>query len=166
MVYQRCVKMVCICSCMVTEKGSPGGLLSPNLYMDVPAGPQKLAWLSLKQFFAQLSPISIPFSIENYPILPKLGAFYHQLLKIHPIYVNWVPSSVMKTRWFLYQNPPKSTPKGRHIYVYHVNVSTPPSMVIEDSSRIGCVSVKRDHICDMIKGNESHVGMFNFDFSM
>ena len=32
------------------------------------------------------------------PILLKLGVFYYHLLKIHPIYVNWVPSSVMKKK--------------------------------------------------------------------
>ena len=47
-------------------------------------------------------PISIPFSKEKHPILLKLGAFYHNLLKIHPIYVIWAPSSLMKThRWLL-----------------------------------------------------------------
>ena len=32
-------------------------------------------------------PISIPFLKEKHPILLKLGAFYHNLLKIHPIHV-------------------------------------------------------------------------------
>ena len=38
----------------------------------------------------------------------------------------WAPSSLMKTHRSLYQISQKSTPKGRHIYVYQVNVSTPP----------------------------------------
>ena len=52
-------------------------------------------------------------------------AFYHNLLKIHPIYVILAPSSLMKTNRSLYQISWNSTPKGRHIYVYHVNVRTP-----------------------------------------
>ena len=31
------------------------------------------------------------------PNFAQIGCFYHSLLKIHPIYVNWAPSSVMKT---------------------------------------------------------------------
>ena len=54
-----------------------------------------------------------------------MGAFYSNLLKIHPIYANWVPSSAMKLPPHPpspYQNLQKSNPKGRHIYMYHVNV--------------------------------------------
>ena len=57
-------------------------------------------------------------------ILLKLGAFYHNLLKIHPIHVIWAPSSLMKT----YQISRNSTWKGRHIYDY-VNVRTSPDGV-------------------------------------
>ena len=71
--------------------------------------------------------VCISFLKEKHPVLLKLGAFCHNLLKIHPIYVIWAPSSLMKTRRSLYQISRNSIPKGRHrpIYVYHVNVRTP-----------------------------------------
>ena len=77
-------------------------------------------------FLPNFPPISIPFSKEKHPIWIKLGAFYNNLPKIHPIYVIWAPSSLMKTPRSLYQILRKSAPKGRHIYVYYVNVRTPP----------------------------------------
>ena len=93
--------------------------------MDVPAGPRKSDYL-YTNFFAKFPPISIPFSKEKHPIWIKLGAFYNNLPKIHPIYVIWAPSSLMKTPRSVYQISRKGAPKGRHIYVYHVNVRTPP----------------------------------------
>ena len=54
--------------------------------------------------------------------LTKLGTFYNNLSKIHPSYV----MSLMKPP-SLYQISQKSAPKGRHIYLYHVNVRTPQS---------------------------------------
>ena len=102
-----------------------GGVLSPKSYGDVPAGPRKSDYL-YTNFLPNFPPISIPFSKEKHPILIKLGAFYNNLPKIHPIYVIWAPSSLMKTPRSLYQISRKSAPKGRHIYVYHVNVRTPP----------------------------------------
>ena len=105
----------------------PGEVLSPKSYVDVPAEPRKSDYLYTK-FLPNFPPISIPFSKEKHPILIKLGAFYNNLPKIHPIYVIWAPStsSLMKTPRSLYQISRKSAPKGRHIYVYHVNVRTPP----------------------------------------
>ena len=102
-----------------------GGVLSPKLYVDVPAGPRKSDYL-YTNFWPNFPPISIPFSKEKHPIWIKLGAFYNNLPKIHPIYVIWAPSSLMKTPRSLYQISRKSAPKGRHIYVYQVNVRTPP----------------------------------------
>ena len=102
-----------------------GGVLSPKLYVDVPAGPRKSDYL-YTNFLPNFPPISIPFSKEKHPIWIKLGAFYNNLPKIHPIYVIWAPSSLMKTPWSLYQISRKGAPRGRHIYVYHVNVRTPP----------------------------------------
>ena len=64
---------------------SPGGLLSPKSYVDVPAEPQKSDFL-YTNVSLNYPLISIPFSIEKHPILPKLGAFYNDLLKIHPIF--------------------------------------------------------------------------------
>ena len=102
-----------------------GGVLSPKSYVDVPAGPRKSDYL-YTNFLPNFPPISIPFLKEKHPIWIKLGAFYNNLPKIHPIYVIWAPSSLMKTPRSLYQISRKSAPKGRHIYVYHVNVRTPP----------------------------------------
>ena len=104
------------------------GVLSPKSYVDVPAGPRKSDYL-YTNFLPNFPPISIPFSKEKHPILIKLGAFYNNLPKIHPIYVIWAPSSLMKTPPSLYQFSRKSAPKGRHIYVYHVNVRTPPGHI-------------------------------------
>ena len=42
--------------------------------------------LFLYQFLPNFPPISIPFLKERHPILTKLGAFYNNLPKIHPIY--------------------------------------------------------------------------------
>ena len=105
--------------------GGGGGVLSPKSYVDVPAGPRKSDYL-YTNFLPNFPPISIPFSKEKHPILIKLGAFYNNLPKIHPIYVIWAPSSLMKTPRSLYQISRKSAPKGRHMCVYHVNVRTPP----------------------------------------
>ena len=82
--------------------------------------------ISIPIFLPNFPPISIPFSEEKHPIWIKLGAFYNNLPKIHPIYVIWAPSSLMKTPRSLYQISRKGAPKSRHIYVYHVNVRTPP----------------------------------------
>ena len=106
------------------RSGGGGGVLSPKSYVDVPAGPRKSDYL-YTSFLPNFPPISIPFSKEKHPILIKLGAFYNNLPKIHPIYVIWAPSSLMKTPRSLYQISRKSAPKGRHIYAYHVNVRTP-----------------------------------------
>ena len=72
-----------------------GGVLSPKSYVDVPAGPQKSDYL-YTNFLPNFPPISIPFSNEKHQILIELGAFYNNLPKIHPIYVIWAPSSLMK----------------------------------------------------------------------
>ena len=106
-----------------------GGVLSPKSYVDVPAGPRKSDYL-YTNFLPNFPPISILISKEKHPICIKLGAFYNNLPKIHPIYVIWAPSSLMKTPGSLYQISRKSAPKGRHIYVYHVNVRTPPGPFI------------------------------------
>ena len=72
-----------------TTKSSPlipgGGVLSPKSYVDLPAEPRKSDFL-YTNFSPNYPPISIPFSKEKHPILPKLGAFYNNLLKIHPIF--------------------------------------------------------------------------------
>ena len=103
-----------------------GGLLSPKSYVDVPAGPQKSDYL-YTNFLPNFPPINIPLSKEKHPILTKLGAFYNIWPKIHPTFLNLgcVISDENPPPRSLYQILGKSAPKGRHIYVYHVNVRTP-----------------------------------------
>ena len=103
----------------------PERVLSLKFYMNVPTGPPKLDFLYIN-FSHNYPPIGIPFLKEKHPFLLKLGAFYHNLPKINPIYVIWALSSLMKTNWSLYQILRNSTPKGRYIHVYHVNVRNPP----------------------------------------
>ena len=70
--------------------GGGGWLLSPKSYVDVLTGPQKPDFLYTR--FCQISQSSVHhFLKENLPILSKLGAFYHNLPKINPIYVIWAP---------------------------------------------------------------------------
>ena len=108
------------------SKARGGGLLSPKSYVDVPAGPRKSDYL-YTNFLPNFPPINIPFSKEKHPILTKLDAFYNIWPKIHPIFWIWAASSLMKPPPppSLYQILRKGSPKGRHIYVYHVNVRTP-----------------------------------------
>ena len=63
--------------------------------MNVPAGPLKSDFL-YTNFLPNLPPISIPFLKEKHSILTKLGAFYNNFPKIHPIYVIWAPCSLIK----------------------------------------------------------------------
>ena len=94
----------------------PGrGVLLPKSYVDVPAEPQKFEFFHTS-FLPNYPPISIPFSIEKHPILSRLHAFYNNLLKIHPIFLIWAPSSLIKTQQSLYQISQKSTSKG----TYHI----------------------------------------------
>ena len=85
---------------------------------------QNFTWLcvpNLKNLTLTNYPLNgIPVSIERHSILPKLDSFCNNLLKIHPIF-----SSLIITHRSLYQISRKSTPKGRHIYVYQVNVRPP-----------------------------------------
>ena len=58
------------------------------------------------------------FDIEKHPILPKLGTFNNNLLSVHPVYVIWALSLLMKTHRSLCQILQKGTPKGKHVYIY------------------------------------------------
>ena len=93
-----------------------GGLLSPQSFVDVPAEPRKFEFLYIN-FLPNYPPISIPFSIEKHPILPKLGAFYNNLLKTHPI-IEFGLLRLWRKPTDLYTKSRKTTPKGRHLYVY------------------------------------------------
>ena len=77
-------------------------------------------------FVSNFPPICIPFSNKKHTILTKLGAFYNNLPKIHPIYVIWAPLSLMKTPIAIYQISQKSAPKGRHIHTYTMSMWEPP----------------------------------------
>ena len=104
----------------------PGGVLSSKSYVDVPAGHRKSDYL-YTNFLPNFPPISIPFLKEKHPILIKLGAFYNNLPKIHPIYVIWAPSSLMKPPIAIPNFAKKCPKRQAHVgYVYHVNVRTPP----------------------------------------
>ena len=69
------VKIVCTCACWTSK-----------------------IWLSLYKFFVQVPThqYTIFDRIRKAPNLPKLGAFYNKLLKIHLIYVIWATSFLMK----------------------------------------------------------------------
>ena len=83
----------------------PEGVLSSKLYVDVPTGPRKLNFLYRPtNFLHNHPPISIPFSKERHPLLLKLGAFHHNLLKLHPIYVIW------GLKFISDENPPIAIP--------------------------------------------------------
>ena len=94
--FVKYLNTMCVCKLQgkrkhTSKRGRPrfpvpgGGLLLPKSYVDVPAEPQKPDFL-YTNFSSDYPPISLPFSIEKHPILPKLGAFYNNLLKIHPIF--------------------------------------------------------------------------------
>ena len=107
---------------IATER--PGGVLSPKSYVDVPAGPRKSDYL-YTIFLPNFPPISIPFSEEKHPIWIKLGAFYNNLPKIHPIYVIWAPSSLMKTpdRYTKFR---EKVPQKTGTYTYTMSMWEPP----------------------------------------
>ena len=86
------------------QECDPGEVLRKILYVDVPAGLQNFDFRYTK-FCPLLPSINIPILNKKHPILLKLDAFYHHLLKTHPISVNRMPSSVMK-------NPPIIVPKS------------------------------------------------------
>ena len=107
-----------------------GGLLSPKSYV--------VTWMCLSNlenlnfyFLSNHSPICIPFSIENHPILPKLGAFLQYFAEHRPTsnFWIWAPSSLMKPTNRYTKFREKAPQKGRHIYKYHVNVRTPGGSV-------------------------------------
>ena len=84
-----------------------GGLLSPKSYID----------FLYTNFLLDYPPI-IPFSIEKHPILPRLGAFYINLLK-YTQFLNLGSFVSDETHRSPYQISRESTPKGRHIYVIY-----------------------------------------------
>ena len=73
-------------------------------------------------FCLRLPPIIIiPILYKNTQFCSNWMLFYHILLKIHPISVNWVPLSVKKTPDYYTKILEKAPPKAG-TYVYYVNV--------------------------------------------
>ena len=70
----------------VTSTYMPRGGTFTKIERGCACRPQKLDFL-YTNFSHKYPPISIPFLKQKHPILLKLGVFYHNLLKIHPIYV-------------------------------------------------------------------------------
>ena len=63
-----------------------------------------------------------PILKQKHPILTKLGAFYNNLHKIHPIYVIWAPSSPP----IAIPNFVKNTQKAGTYYTYTMSIWDPP----------------------------------------
>ena len=66
----------------------------------------------------------------------KFGAFYHNMLKIHPTDVNWAPPSVKKERkkkktMFIGPTIHEKAPQKAGTYTYHVNVRPPGPLTLE-----------------------------------
>ena len=75
-------------------------------------------WLSLYQFFCT-NPTHHYTILERIPPnFAQIGCFCYNLLKIHPIYVIWTPSSLMKNHRSLYQISQNSIPKKAGTYTY------------------------------------------------
>ena len=67
-------------------------------------------------FCPYLPTISIPILYKNTKFHSNWVLFYNNLLKIHPIYVNWAPLSLMNPTRSLYTKIcEKAHQKGRHI---------------------------------------------------
>ena len=116
--------------CLPQIRGG-GGLLSPKFYVDVPASPRKSVFL-YTNFLPNFPPISIPFSILN-----KLGAFYNNLPKIHPIYIIWAPSSLM-TPPHRYTKVREKAPQNAGTYTYIMSMWDPPGRKWSMSKFSGC----------------------------
>ena len=123
-VFYNCLIFVPKLQFFVYTSPRGGGLLSPKSYVDVPAGPRKSDYL-YTNFLPNFPPITIPFSKERHPILIKLGAFYNNLPKIHPIYVIWAPSSLMKTP-DRYTKFCEKAPQKVGTYTYTMSMWEPP----------------------------------------
>ena len=97
---------------------TPGGVLSPKSYVDVPAGPRKSDYL-YTNFLPNFLPISIPFSKEKHPI--------------------WAPLSLMKTPPpIAIPNFVKKWPKRQaHIRIPCQCENSPPSGVITLNCSLG-----------------------------
>ena len=85
-------------------------------------------WLSLYQFFAQfLTHQNTIFERKASPILTKLGALNNNLPKIHPIYVIWAPSSLMKPA-NRYTKFCEKAPQEAGTYTYTKSMWEPPGL--------------------------------------
>ena len=110
------------------SRGGGGWLLPPKSYVDVPARRRKSDFLHTN-FLPNFPPISIPFLQEKHTILTKLGAFYNDLPKIHPIYVIWAPSSLMKPPPHRYTKFHEKSPQKAGTCSYTMSMWEPPGDV-------------------------------------
>ena len=66
-------------------------------------------------------PVSIPILKEKHPILLKLGVFYHNLLKIHPIHVIWALHL-----WWKHTKYREIAPEKGDTYTFTTSMWDPP----------------------------------------
>ena len=83
-------------------------------------------WLSLYQFFAKFPTHQYTIFERKAPNLDQTGCFLQWFAQNTPNLCNLGSFVSDENPRSLYQISRKSAPKGRHIYVYHVNVRTPP----------------------------------------
>ena len=119
------VYMTCLMT-LINSDGGGIGLLSPKSYVDVP---ETRACRTLKNLtfgipiFCRINhPSNIPFSIEKHPIFPKLGAFYHNLLKIHPIFQFGLLRLLLENPPIGIQNFAKKRPKRQAHITYTMSM--------------------------------------------
>ena len=92
--------------------------------------------ISIPIFLPNFPPISIPFSKEKHPILIKLGAFYNNLPKIHPIYVIWAPFVSDENPPIAIPNFAKKCPKRQAHIRISCQCENPPGIGLAMSSKI------------------------------
>ena len=112
------------------------------MYLDVPAKLRKFDF-PLTNFSPNYPPINIPFLFEKPQFCPNWVLFAMIASKYTQFFFNLGSLFLMETHQSLFQILQKSTVKGRHIYLYHVNVRTPPvsfshsrSMGVHDRGRV------------------------------
>ena len=75
-------------------------------------------WLSLYQFFVEFPTLQYTVFKKKTPTFDQIGCFYNNLPKIHPFYVIWAPSALMKTPPIAIPNFAKKCPKRQaHIRI-------------------------------------------------
>ena len=110
----------------------PGGVFHQNrTWMCLPD--LRNLTISIPIFFAKFPTHQYTIFERKAPNLIKLGAFYNNLPKIHPIYVIWVPLSLMKTPRSLYQISRKKCPKRQAHVRIPCQCENPPPRACKSS---------------------------------